>query len=246
MKKKSIIFTYLILSNSLLAQKFQDIKQMEGIWKYEIPNEYESYMINKINKSIKISFWFKSNENAYTYGTPFTYYGFWDVFIKEPQPQNISELKPTGKYIFFYDRLIKDDISKNKIGYDSLGNLFKPTRRCEWDIYEKLPNHQKTLELYFNMEPDVYKKVNTIPDYVLISLKKNKEHWKRYIEFMKEKEGKIQAQKSFIFSTPNKQTKMYLLKDDEVEITDEKEDWLHIRYYGKKVIEGWIKKSDVE
>ncbi len=39
---------------------------------------------------------------------------------------------------------------------------------------------------------------------------------------------------------------MYLLKDDIVEIIEEKEDWLHIRYYSKKVVEGWIKKSDVE
>jgi len=39
---------------------------------------------------------------------------------------------------------------------------------------------------------------------------------------------------------------MYLLKNDEVEVLEEKEDWLRIRYYGKKTIEGWIKKSDVE
>jgi SH3-like domain-containing protein len=49
-----------------------------------------------------------------------------------------------------------------------------------------------------------------------------------------------------IKTKPNKQTKMYLLKDDIVEIIEEKEDWLHIRYYSKKVVEGWIKKSDVE
>ncbi len=243
MKKATIITIFIFLSNLLKAQ---DFKQMAGIWKFEIPNEYESYMINDFNKSLKISFWTKSNDSAYTYGTPFSYFGFWDIHINEPQPNHISDLKSSGKYIFFYDRLIKTYNSNNKVGYDSLGNLFQPTRTCEWDIYEKLPYRQKTLELYFNMEPDVYKKVDEIPDYVLISLKKNKEHWQRYLEFLEEKEGRIHVQKSFIYSQPNKQTKMYLLKDDEVEIIEEKKDWLHIRYYGKKVVEGWIKKSDVE
>lgn len=246
MKKATIITISIFLSNLLKAQSSQDFKQMAGIWKFEIPNEYESYMINDFNKSLKISFWTKSNDSAYTYGTPFSYFGFWDIHINEPQPNHISDLKSSGKYIFFYDRLIKTYDSNNKIGYDSLGNLFQPTRTCEWDIYEKLPYRQKTLELYFNMEPDVYKKVDEIPDYVLISLKKNKEHWQRYLEFWGEKEGSIHVQKSFIYSQPNKQTKMYLLKDDEVEIIEEKEDWLHIRYYGKKVVEGWIKKSDVK
>ena len=246
MKKATLITISIFLSNLLKAQSSQDFKQMSGIWKFEIPNEYESYMINDFNKSLKISFWTKSNDSAYTYGTPFSYFGFWDIHINEPQPNPISDLKSSGKYIFFYDRLIKTYDSNNKIGYDSLGNLFQPTRTCEWDIYEKLPYRQKTLELYFNMEPDVYKKVDEIPDYVLISLKKNKEHWQRYLEFLGEKEGSIHVQKSFIYSQPNKQTKMYLLKDDEVEIIEEKEDWLHIRYYGKKVVEGWIKKSDVK
>lgn len=47
-------------------------------------------------------------------------------------------------------------------------------------------------------------------------------------------------------STLNTSTKMYLLKGDEVEIIEEKDEWLKIRYYGKKTIEGWIKKRDVE
>jgi len=52
--------------------------------------------------------------------------------------------------------------------------------------------------------------------------------------------------KVFLHTTPNKSTKMYLLKDDEVEIIEEKDEWLKIRYYGKKTIEGWMMKSDVE
>jgi SH3-like domain-containing protein len=46
---------------------------------------------------------------------------------------------------------------------------------------------------------------------------------------------------------------MYLLKNDPVEIIEEKDNWLKIKYYPEKngewtgkTIEGWIKKSDVE
>ncbi|NBB32005.1 hypothetical protein [Cellulophaga sp. BC115SP] len=56
----------------------------------------------------------------------------------------------------------------------------------------------------------------------------------------------IKVSKSIIYDSPNSPTKMYLIKGDEVEILEEKEEWLNIRYYGKKIIEGWIKKSDIK
>ena len=52
--------------------------------------------------------------------------------------------------------------------------------------------------------------------------------------------------KAFIYNSINVLSKMYLLKGDEVEIVEEKKEWLRIRYYGKKVIEGWIKQGDIE
>lgn len=56
---------------------------------------------------------------------------------------------------------------------------------------------------------------------------------------------KIKSNKSFVYKVPNIITQIYLLKGDEVEILDQKNNWLKIRYYGKKTIEGWIKKEDV-
>ncbi|AFK01923.1 SH3 type 3 domain protein [Emticicia oligotrophica DSM 17448] len=60
------------------------------------------------------------------------------------------------------------------------------------------------------------------------------------------KTKRIKSSKSIINSSPNIPNKMYLLKGDEVEILEEQDDWLRIRYYGKKTIEGWIKRSDIE
>ncbi len=56
----------------------------------------------------------------------------------------------------------------------------------------------------------------------------------------------IMAEKSRIHSVPNQPTKMYLIKGDEVEYLEENGEWYKIRFYGKKTIEGWIRKSDVE
>jgi len=77
--------------------------------------------------------------------------------------------------------------------------------------------------------------------------KKGENDKKDYLkDFFNMEFKEIKATKSIIYSTPNKPTKMYLLKGDVVEILQEKDDWLQIRYYGNKTIEDWIKKSDVE
>jgi hypothetical protein len=57
---------------------------------------------------------------------------------------------------------------------------------------------------------------------------------------------RIFVNKSFIYKEPNVKTKIYLIKGDEVKIVKEENGFLKIFYYGKKTIEGWIKKSDVE
>lgn len=58
---------------------------------------------------------------------------------------------------------------------------------------------------------------------------------------------KVSKYKSIIFQQADAlPTKMYLINGDDIEVLEEKGDWFNIRYYGKKTIEGWIKKSDVE
>jgi hypothetical protein len=57
---------------------------------------------------------------------------------------------------------------------------------------------------------------------------------------------RITKTKVIIHLAPNKPTKMYVLKGDDVELIDRQNDWLKIRFKGKKTIEGWIKKSELE
>jgi len=57
---------------------------------------------------------------------------------------------------------------------------------------------------------------------------------------------KIKVSKSYILTELGKRTDKYLVIGDEVEIVKEKDGLIKIRYYGKKNIEGWIKKTDVK
>lgn len=242
---KRIICLILLSIEIVFAQETKKEKQLMGFWQFVPPEKgYDSsFIIFKENKSIELTYWLESQKVGF-YGSPFTYFGFWNTsyYGGTTNPKHISELKSSGRFIFFYDNLIKDLSEENKIGYDSLGNLYRPNRKCDWGFI----NDGNGIEFNFGPQPDTYKRVDKIPDYVLLSLKKNKEHWKKYLDFIEHKELKIGALKSTIYNLPNKPTKMYLIKNDEVEIVEEKGDWIKIRYYGKKVVEGWIKKSDVE
>ena len=248
MKKIILVILTLLFCEFSFSQN-NKINPFIGVWEFVPPKEgYDSFwIIFKDNKSIDITFWLESKK-ASIYNEPYSYYGFWDASPYDTRPKHLKDLKTKGKYVLFYDDLIENDKSDNKIGYDKFGNLYKPTRSCDWSINDELPEGlpPTTINFNFGKDPDVYKKIDKIPDYVLLALKENKKHWQKYLSFMEHGERKITLLKSFICSEPNKPTQMYLLKGDEVEILETKGDWLKIRYYDKKVVEGWIKKSDVE
>lgn len=102
------------------------------------------------------------------------------------------------------------------------------------------------------MNPDIYKKVKLIPNHVLISLKKNKEYYKTYLDFMEFKEAKITKTKALIYISPDKKSGMYLLEGDSIEITQSNNHWLKINYYPikrklkDKIIVGWIRRADIQ
>lgn len=59
----------------------------------------------------------------------------------------------------------------------------------------------------------------------------------------------IRVVKATIYSKPNKPTKMYLVEGDNIEILEEKREWIKFFYINPKTnkeIEGWIKSGDVE
>lgn len=58
----------------------------------------------------------------------------------------------------------------------------------------------------------------------------------------------IKIEKQYLYSNPNNgsKTKIYLLKNDKIEILKEENNWLYILYKGKKEIKAWIPKSSIE
>jgi hypothetical protein len=73
---------------------------------------------------------------------------------------------------------------------------------------------------------------------------------KNYKNFVKldNAQQQIQPTKQPLYKSPtiDSKTKMYLIKGDKVEILEEKDNWLHIFYKGKKEIKAWIPKDAVE
>jgi hypothetical protein len=68
----------------------------------------------------------------------------------------------------------------------------------------------------------------------------------KYIIFTLIKTKQILPSKQPLYSSPNVKTKMYLIKGNQVEVLEEKDDWYYILYHGKKDIKAWIPKSAVE
>jgi hypothetical protein len=57
----------------------------------------------------------------------------------------------------------------------------------------------------------------------------------------------VNEEKVYLYSSPvdSSKTKMYLLKGDIIMILGIKENWVEIEYIGKRIIDGWIRKSEL-
>ena len=223
--RKKIVSILLLISSIIVAQSSRN--NLIGYWQNQ--DEKTIYYVFSQNKVVDISI-YKDGQIVDSYYT----YGFSD----ELKLKNINDLKDAG---MFYYEVNEDDFQekyKEKDGtYSGIqANVIQMDEdKNRFQIYDPLRPGQR----------GIYKRIKQLPSKLEAVLKsKNiiinstiKEDKAKYI---------VKVTKSIIYSTPNKPTKMYLLKGDEVEILQEKDDWLQIRYYGKKTIEGWIKKSDVE
>lgn len=240
--KALLMFAASFISFSCLSQEYPSQKKMNGTWEF-LPYEdsgdttFLAYCLFKKNKSVHITYW-REAEKVSIYGFPFSYYGFWDNNTKDPV--RITDLATSGENIRFYDHIGES--------YDSLGNLLQQTRGF-WMSYneEEEPNHEPALlRFYFGRgtTPDIYKRVKELPRFIIQSLREHRNEWHKFELFMEMKP--IRVAKAFIYIVPRKASKIYLIKGDKVEVLEDKKEWYKIRYYGAKITEGWIKKSDVE
>ncbi|MGL4484877.1 MAG: hypothetical protein ACRCUS_07995 [Anaerovoracaceae bacterium] len=119
------------------------------------------------------------------------------------------------------------DISKLKINNDNGEYLMIDSLFC-YEFY--MPEDGLSYSLnwtYRHIDRIIYKRVNAMhPD---------------------AKRGIIKAEKSIIYTLPNKEKPMkkYLVRYDEIEILERQEGFTKIKFYGKPDIIGWIQTEDI-
>ncbi|PWS33860.1 hypothetical protein [Pedobacter paludis] len=242
MKSRFILFNLILFSYfNCYSQKeiIPDIQKLQGNWVF-VDGDFYDYLLFKKNKKIEISY-FSDSHKAMIDESTFGYFGFWNPETHgDEEPKHLSQLEKSGVFIRFYDDL--------GVTYDSNGNLQSPTRQCGLSINEDsedtIPN---ILRFYYKGTPDVYTKITHIPLEVILGLKKNVKEWEKYKKFMSIEELKVNVIRSKIYALPNfnAQTNMYLVKDNSVEILARSGSFTKIRFYGKKIIEGWIETNQL-
>ncbi len=255
---KHIILLFLLLLNKSLVQgqsnsPLVSLKQLQGIWEGNAVDRtareyiiYKLYLIVKGNKALKIYQDYKNPSSFRTYSNPFSYIGFDNDKI--PQPKKISDLLDKGSSLCFYHVQGKD--------YDNRGNILPSATM--WgnyityneDMEDREPGDTSNYLRLYGTGPDDfedYVNVTKVADAFLLQLHKyDKVLWRRYLAFEGLKEKKIIVKKASIYSKVDdpEPTKMYLIEGDVFVALEEKKDRIKIRYFGKKVVEGWINKNE--
>jgi hypothetical protein len=246
---KHLIFGFsLLISNLSIAQNLK-LSDMKGVWKsVKYENNFQVFYKDSV-----ASIGLRDNiEIVISFGKV--------GFIDENDPyllkiDSIQNNLDNGDNPPLYIRVnledkdikhlkIKNEKSKNRIFYFN-GILSKLG-------IEDYPIHIGTRMEIINSNVHIYMKEQDLPALFIYKL------LTKYPLSMLEKVldktfMKIMNTKATIYSSPDRATKMYLLKNDPVELIEKKDNWLKIKYYPEKngertgkTIEGWIKKSDVE
>lgn len=243
MKLKHIIIILLLCTNFCEAQKIK-LSDLKGVWKSA--NYETGYDVFVNDTMVSLSFYDINDISIY-----YNKVGFID---KNNQGLINAYRKEFNLSITDEIQIVNFDVPKDLI----LEILDE--QKSEFDYFyhggaiwglgidpEDLPSKVGSRFELINSNVFVYIKVAGLPNnYITALYKKGIKDKKNYLKnFFNMDFKEIKIAKSIIYKTPNNPTKMYLLKGNEVEILEQKDNWLRIRYYGNKTIDGWIKKEDV-
>ena len=218
---KKILLVLMISINSVFCQnnglgKDYSINQINGIWQnQEFINQF---IIIKNGLFIRL---YNTNDSI-----NFRMFKIKKCGFISANDTTLNEMKQTGNS--FDDRLL--------LGNDYTFNFSKNENTSLINFMELTNSNIFYFKRVDKLPLSLIKVLN------LISKNQHKDYVKQFLSRVFKE---IIISKSFINNKDFQPTQMYLLKNDEVEILEEKDEWYKIRYYGKKTIEGWIKKSDV-
>ena len=258
----SKILILLILSiNPVYCQidnKMSNMKDFQGIWEFIPPTgnydiDFYSFRVFNDKNMCDITFW-KESKKTHIIGN--LIYGFENINKKLVK---LSDLQNKGTQMYFFEKYPNAPNDSIKYYREAIENCFASFNGIGMDDYESdTDTTQHTPNwIFFNYNGRDYEgweQCTHLPNYIVQSLlKQNREDWQKVRELLPHDYKIVRVPKTTIYSQPNVLTRMYLLKDDVVEVTEEKGEWLQIKYYIEKknkdtgrTIEGWIKKSDVE
>ena len=231
--KRKFIITLIFMSFLIICrgQKTRgilfNVSDLNGIWSNVIDDS--SYTIFKNGKSILFTFNSRNNFYHEKDFNPFSFYG-------------------VEKYGFVSN---KDSLLRVSPFCYSDKDLFSWGGAVIEFEFDNIHQIGGVIEL-IGGKVNIYRREKNLPSfffkYLYYQGKKDKQNYLK--EFLNMIMGEIIVSKSIVYYVPNYPSKQYLIKNDEVEILEEKlvkgTSWLKIRYYGSKTIEGWIKKTDVE
>jgi hypothetical protein len=204
---------------------------LQGVWEQrQYDPKVHSFKIIKNNKSL--SFGFDERISTSTFPLEVYFIGFQSKYFDQLDSLELNSLSNDGQH---YTEVPESSANSQK---KFVENFYIPLRfGCEDGelsiLGAKLSEYNKIKYLRLS----IIKLLNTRG----IQDKKN------YInEFSPIIRVRVNIPKSIIFSSIGVPTKSYFVKDNLVEFLEIKGEWIHVRYYGKKLINGWIKSRDVE
>jgi hypothetical protein len=239
------------------------IQEMQGLWKetdYQYHNtnlaengENEVYVLYAGNKKTEITYFTK---NGYISFFEF-YIGFLNDTTRFSNISNISQLSKKGNVIYCIDTKCVD-IKSGKIK-----EICGPNTAYSISLFSN-----QTYEIARTGIYDNYDRIKALPNKVMARIKSDpkilekyqsslrKEYLLKKFETTKEENSNqkldgfyyIVSEKAIIYPNPKEDliTKIYIVKDDSVEVIGENGEWVYIKFQGKKrTIEGWIKRKNL-
>lgn len=206
---------------------------MQGIWE-NIMNSDTEKAFTLIKGRESFNFVFSIDQKKLNFPIGESIEGFQNDDSGNKDSLNVKILRDSGLYYTILDRNYI-----NKDGWIHRPDYLTP-EYFECDGQNMSINGGQLVE---------YAKIDHLPGLALKMLyNRGKSDNRNYIkEYLDIDVSVVKASKSVIYSNPGMgATKMYLLKGDVLTVIGEKGEWLKIEYRGKKLVQGWVKKQELE
>lgn len=194
---------------------------------YHIYENYTRYQIeyNKISNSLSLTselYFFPTDKVIKEISNT----DFQPTSIKKAVLQNTSSLNK-DLYVMnnTFDIILYE---KSKVAYANAANInFLSVTKYLLSYYGDSPGQPQ--------EGFLYVKNLDIPTIVK----------KEIIKLKSKKLISIKVEKSFLYDNQLRKTKNYLIKGDKIEVLKKNANYCKVRFYGNKIIEGWVNNNDI-